>query len=140
MSLQNLLNFIPKPDEDNQTRMEMLEMMCALPLDKWLKFCENESKLVFSFVQTHDIQSFYDNNGWFQIYKCILEKYPERYLFLPTDKAKFCFGGKDKYRLTQEQYDELKEMGKQFTEEAEAKKEQLKKKRMEDFRAAISAL
>jgi hypothetical protein len=133
MSLQKILNMMPKYRVDEITRVKMANMLCELPIEKWQNFCENESELVFGFIQSYDITAFYTNDGWFKLYKCILEKHPEYISYISAY-------GPDKQRLTQEQYNELLEIGKIHLGDFNNITQYKKNKELNDFHSAILEL
>jgi hypothetical protein len=140
MSLQKILDIMSKykseyefttmhvRQEDEKMRKKMKEMLCELSADKWLKFCENEPELVFNYTQSHTIDTLYADDGWFKLYKCILEKHPKyiTHIF--------------KHHLTQEQNDELLEIGKKYIEDYENRKQQERQNIMDEFCSAITTL
>ena len=108
MALQKFIDSMDTKGIPNDTRMKYKEILHTMTPENWLSFCEEESELVFSWCNSQGADGLDNNDGWYRVYKVILEKHPQ-YIdeIIPVWRL---LHENPKTRLTEQQYNDLREM------------------------------
>jgi hypothetical protein len=134
MSLKNLINIrLPGGgyDTEEQIRDKWNQVVSAITPEQWINFCDTEPESVWAFANSWDIEVLYESDYWFQVYKKLI-LYNQSYV-----EYVYQYYQNGKTRFTQEQADELRELGRPFLEEKENNKK-LKLKMCEDILTQFS--
>jgi hypothetical protein len=108
MKLQTLIDKAPNHMANAQFR----NFINTLSSDEWVAISRDEPDVVWTCVQSFDLNNLYNNDGWYRVYKIILTYNPSYIKHIqPTIKFLHGLHGEFKTRLTTEQYDDLCQMG-----------------------------